>query len=190
METKRVIVGVTGASGMPYAAHLLAALASAPGVETHVILSDAAKRVLALETDLMPADLTDLAHAVHEEGDLGAPPASGSWRAHGMVVCPCSMKSLAAIAHGLAGNLIHRAADVCLKERRPLILVARETPFSTVHLENMLAVSRAGATVMPPAPGFYHRPAAIGDLLAFMSARILDHLGVEHALSKRWGDDT
>ena len=131
------------------------------------------------------------AHArvtVFDDADRGARPASGSARSAGMVVCPCSMGTVAAVAAGTSRSLVERAADVALKERRPLVLVPRETPLSAIHLENMLRVTRAGAVVLPAAPGFYHRPAAVGDLVDFVVARVLDQLGVEHAVGRRWGD--
>ena len=126
---------------------------------------------------------------VFEDADRGAAPASGSARSAGMVVCPCSMGTLSAIAAGSSRSLVERAADVALKERRRLVLVPRETPLSAIHLENMLRVTQAGAVVLPAAPGFYHRPARIADLVDFVVARILDHLDVEHGLVPRWGDD-
>jgi 4-hydroxy-3-polyprenylbenzoate decarboxylase len=125
---------------------------------------------------------------VFEDADRGAAPASGSALSAGMVVCPCSMGTLSAIAAGSSRSLVERAADVALKERRPLVLVPRETPLSTIHLENMLRVTRAGAIVLPAAPGFYHRPTRIEDLVDFIVARVLDHLGVEHGLVPRWGE--
>jgi len=123
-----------------------------------------------------------------DDGDRGARPASGSARAAGMVVCPCSMGTVAAIAAGTSRSLVERAADVALKERRPLVLVPRETPLSAIHLENMLRVTRAGAVVLPASPGFYHRPDTIAELVDFVVARVLDQFGVEHAVGRRWGD--
>jgi 4-hydroxy-3-polyprenylbenzoate decarboxylase len=125
---------------------------------------------------------------VFDDGDRGARPASGSARAAGMVVCPCSMGTVAAIAAGTSRSLVERAADVALKERRPLVLVPRETPLSAIHLENMLRVTRAGAVVLPASPGFYHRPDTIAELVDFVVARVLDQFGVEHAVGRRWGD--
>lgn len=188
MEKKRIIVAVTGASGSIYAASLVGALGGREDIELHVIVSDAARKVLALETDL-PADvLTAGAHAVHSIDDIAAPPASGSWRHDGMVICPCSMATLAAVANGYGSNLIHRAADVALKERNPLILVPRETPMSDIHLRNMLDVSRAGATILPAAPGFYHKPESIGDLADHLTGKILDQMRIPHDLYRRWGE--
>ncbi len=181
----RVVVAVTGGSGMPYAQRLLETL-SGLGLETHVIISDAARLVLKQEMRQGATPLEASAHALYTQRDLAAPPASGSWRHLGMVVCPCSMASLAAIASGLGSNLIHRSADVCLKERRKLVLVPRETPLSDIHLENMLRVSRAGAVVLPACPGFYHRPETIADLVDQVVGRVLDHLELEHDLGPRW----
>ncbi len=183
---KRIILGVTGASGMPYAFRLAQVLGAAPGVELHLIVSPAAQQVMAVETDQRLEELARHAAATHNDGDLAAPPASGSWRHHGMVVCPCSMRSLAAIAQGAADSLLLRAADVTLKEGRPLLLVPRETPLSRVHLRNMLLASEAGAVIMPAMPAFYHRPKTVADIVDHLVARILDRLGVEHSLSTRW----
>jgi len=185
---KRYILAVTGASGMPYALTLLEALNRNGEAKTHVIVSEAAQKVLELECEAGLDLLHRHAHAVYSEKDIGSPPASGSWLHGGMVVCPCSMASVAAIGRGLATNLIHRAADVCLKEKRTLILVPRETPLSVVHLENLLAAAKAGATILPACPGFYHRPQNIDDLTKHVAGRILDHLGLEHGLSPRWGE--
>jgi len=187
---RRVVLAVTGASGMPYAVSLARELSRAPGVELHLILSDAAGLVLSLESATSAGDLAALAHTVYRQNELDAGPASGSWRHAGMVVCPCSMASLAAIATGLGSNLIHRAADVCLKERRPLILVPRETPYNRTHLKNMLAAHEAGAEIVAAAPGFYHKPETIDDLVHFVVARILDRLGIAHDLMHGWKEDT
>jgi 4-hydroxy-3-polyprenylbenzoate decarboxylase len=160
-----------------------------------LIVSDHGWRLLQTESDI--ADLAALQKAtggidwngivtVHDDRDRGAAPASGSALTAGMVIAPCSMGTLAAIAAGTSRSLVERAADVTLKERRPLVLLPRETPLSAIHLENMLRVTRAGAVVMPAAPGFYHRPAKVDDLVDFMVARVLDHLGVEHSLGRRW----
>jgi len=187
MKKKRIIVAVTGASGTVYAASLIKALADNDGVELHAIISDAARKVLALETDLPQDALTAGADAVHEVGNIAAPPASGSWQHDGMVICPCSMASLSAVATGFGHNLIHRSADVALKERKKLILVPRETPMSEIHLRNMLDVTRAGAIVLPASPGFYHKPKFIEDLADQIAGNILDQLGIAHDLFQRWG---
>ena len=137
----------------------------------HVIMSHAARKVLKLETDLMPEAFTARAFASYAPDDIAAPPASGSWRHDGMIVCPCSMATLSAVATGFGHNLIHRGADVSLKERRRIVLVPRETPLSSIHLENMLTATRAGAVIVPACPGFYHRPATIEDLADQLAAR-------------------
>lgn len=189
MTPRRIVLAATGASGMPYAVRLARFLAAAPDIELHCIVSEAAKRVLELESDVTMAELAGLAHRTYAQNTLDAGPASGSWRHAGMVVCPCSMASLAAIAHGLGSNLIHRAADVSLKEGRPLVLVPRETPLSAIHLENMLAARRAGAVILPPSPGFYHRPRTVADLVDFVAARVLAALGIEHRLLAGWKEE-
>lgn len=194
---RRIIVGVSGASGMPLARHLLQALHGSADIEVHLIVSTGAQAVLAAEClpssgqqdgqGLSPLqELTQFAHVVHDSGSLGAGPASGSWQHAGMVICPCSMASLACIATGAGTNLLHRAADVCLKERRPLLLVARETPLSAIHLQNMLTLSRLGACIMPPCPAFYGRPKNITDILEHFTGRVLDQLHIPHDLGQRW----
>ena len=191
---RRIVVGISGASGMPLALVLLQALRTVPDVEVHLIISDGAREVLRSEC-LKGADgptpgddgpLRACAHCVHDVRDIGAGPASGSWPHHGMIVCPCSMSTLAAIATGVGHNLLHRAADVTLKERRPLVLVPRETPLSRVHLRNMLDAQEAGAVIMPPCPAFYGQPQSIQDLLEHMAGRILDQLALPHLLGHRW----
>jgi 4-hydroxy-3-polyprenylbenzoate decarboxylase len=192
-----VVVALTGASGAPYAVRLLEALVGA-GQPTWLIVSAHGWRLLRTESDI--ADLAALrahvgaaawdAHVtVFDDGDRGAKPASGSARTAGMVICPCSMGTVAAVAHGTSRSLVERAADVTLKERRRLVLVPRETPLSRIHLQNLLTVTDAGATVLPAAPGFYHRPTRIEELVDFVVQRVLDHLGVDAALSPRWGDE-
>jgi 4-hydroxy-3-polyprenylbenzoate decarboxylase len=185
-QPSRYVLAVTGASGMPYALRLAEAMGATEHRELHVIVSQAARTVLEIETREGYALLMSHATAVWNENEIGAPPASGSWHHDGMVVCPCSMASLAAMAHGLASNLIHRAADVTLKEKRPLILVPRETPLSRIHVQNMLTIMDAGATMIPPCPGFYSKPLTIDDLIDQISGRILDHLGIEHGLTTPW----
>ena len=183
---RRLIVAMTGASGMPYAVRLLEALHATPGVETHLIVSNAARQVLELESEASLDALSALALRTYGQDEGAAGPASGSWRHEGMVVCPCSMASLAAIAGGFGANLVHRAADVCLKEGRPLILVTRETPLNRAHLKNMLAASEAGAVILPACPGFYHRPQTLAELVDQLVGRILDRLDVRHDLGPRW----
>lgn len=185
---KRILLGVTGASGSVYAMALAQELGGRDDVELHVIISDAARQVMKHETGISTVDITGPAHASYHIGDIAAPPASGSWQHQGMIICPCSMTTLGAIANGTGYNLIHRAADVTLKERRPLVLVPRETPLSEIHLRNMLRAHRAGATILPACPGFYHEPLSISDLVAQIAGRVLDQLGIEHQLTRRWGD--
>jgi 4-hydroxy-3-polyprenylbenzoate decarboxylase len=186
-----VTFGITGASGAPYAVRLLRALNEA-GTPVRLIVSGYGLRLLAEESgidgiDALRAATGDWSRVeLYDSLDRGATPASGSAPSAGMVVCPCSMGTLASIAAGTSRNLVERAADVALKERRPLILVPRETPLSLIHLENMTRLTRAGATIMPAAPGFYHRPKSLDDMVDFVVARILDHLGVEHTVGKRW----
>lgn len=182
----RILLGVTGASGMPYAFRLAQILGQTPNVELHLVVSSAARKVIEVESEEPLEALLTQAKAVHADDDLAAPPASGSWRCRGMVVCPCSMRSLAAIAHGAADSLLLRAADATLKEGRPLVLVPRETPLSRIHLRNMLLASEAGAAMVPAMPAFYNRPKSIADIVDHLVARILDRLDIEHSLSTRW----
>jgi 4-hydroxy-3-polyprenylbenzoate decarboxylase len=192
--TPPIVVGITGASGAPYAVRLLQQLVSAHR-PVSLIVSKYGLRLLETESGIGSIDA--LRESVGKGGwdscvetfsneDRGAPPASGSALTAGMVVCPCSMGTLSAIAVGASRSLIERAADVTLKERRKLILVPRETPLSAIHLGNMLRLARAGAIVMPASPGFYHRPKQIAELIDFVVARMLDHLGVEQSLVTRW----
>jgi 4-hydroxy-3-polyprenylbenzoate decarboxylase len=176
-------VAITGASGAPYAYRLLRSLKG----QAEVIISADAEEVIRTETDRTPKDFKSLASAWYANDDFHAPLASGSAPLDALVVVPCSMNTLSKIALGLADNLITRAAAVVLKEGRKLILVPRETPLSALHLEHMLTIARLGGTILPAMPGFYHEPEGIEDLVDFVVARILDHLGVEHALMQRWG---
>jgi 4-hydroxy-3-polyprenylbenzoate decarboxylase len=200
--TRTICLALTGASGMPYGLRLLECLLAA-GCRVQLLYSPAAQIVARQEMDFdlpsRPADAKAalLARlpavdpemlAVFGREEWFAPVASGSNPPDAMVVCPCSMGTLAGIAQGLSDNLIERAADVVLKESRKLILVPRETPFSSIHLENMLRLARAGAVILPPSPGFYGHPQAVGDLVDFIVARILDQLAVPHALLPRWGE--
>lgn len=186
-----VTLGITGASGAPYAVRLLRAL-NETGTPLRLIVSSYGWRLLAEESGIdgeaaLRAATGDWSRVeLYDALDRGATPASGSAPSRGMVVCPCSMGTLASIAAGTSRNLVERAADVVLKERRPLVLVPRETPLSLIHLENMTRLTRAGATILPASPGFYHRPETVDDLVDFVAARILDHLGVEHAVGRRW----
>jgi len=185
-------VAITGASGAPYAVRLLGVLAHAR-VPVHLIVSGHGWRLLTTEAGIASESALRSATggewssiSVFDDKDRGAVPASGSAKSAGMVVCPCSMGTVAAIAHGTSRSLVERAADVTLKERRPLILVPRETPFSLVHLRNLTAVTEAGATVIPAAPGFYHRPKTLEDIVDFIVQRILDHMKVDVDLVPRW----
>ncbi len=197
-----VTLALSGASGMAYGLRLLECLLAAD-LNVYLLVSQAAHIVAKQELGVaLPARAGDLERQLSEglnardgqlrvfgREDWNAPVASGSNPADAMVVCPCSMGTLAAIAHGLSDNLIERAADVMLKEQRKLILVPREAPFSTLHLENMLALSRMNAVILPANPGFYHRPQSVEDIVDFVVARILDQLGIQHALVARWGED-
>jgi 4-hydroxy-3-polyprenylbenzoate decarboxylase len=191
-----VVMAVTGASGAPYAVRLLEAFLGARQ-PVQLIVSDHGLRLLRTETELGTLDQLrarvgaaawDARGTVFDDGDRGAAPASGSARNRGMVICPCSMGTISAVSQGTSRSLVERAADVALKERRTLVLVPRETPYSAIHLENMLRLTRAGAVVLPASPGFYHRPSRISELVDFVVARVLDHLGVAHEIGRRWGD--
>jgi 4-hydroxy-3-polyprenylbenzoate decarboxylase len=184
---RRIIVAITGATGAIYGVRLLQRLSAAPGVETHLVISDAASLTLHQEVGLQRRDVEALAHVVHRNREIGASIASGSFQTDGMVIAPCSMKTLAAVALGLSDNLIARAADVVLKERRRLVLMVRETPFNLAHLRNMTAVTEMGGIVLPPLPSFYHRPATIAEMVDHTVARVMDLLGVTNALAPRWG---
>ncbi|MEP6729210.1 MAG: flavin prenyltransferase UbiX [bacterium] len=195
MSELPLVMAVTGASGAPYAVRLLEQLLLA-GQRVQLILSSHGLRLLQTETDITSeAQLRDAVGAARwdalvtsfDDTDRGAAPASGSARNRGMVICPCSMGTISAISQGTSRSLVERAADVALKERRTLVLVPRETPYSVIHLENMLRLTRAGAVVLPASPGFYHRPTSIAEMVDFVVARVLDHLDVDHSLGKRWG---
>ncbi|WP_319781188.1 UbiX family flavin prenyltransferase [Maridesulfovibrio sp.] len=190
MDKKKIILAASGASGTVYAVKLARCLGGMDNIELHLIISDAALKVMELETDFKPEELTGNADFVYRQDNIAAPPASGSWRHAGMIICPCSMATLAAVAQGLGNNLIHRAADVCLKERKKLILVTRETPLNLIHIRNMETVTLAGATVMPASPGFYHAPKSIDDMAAHMAGRILEQLEIPHSLYRAWGEDS
>ncbi|MFA7197908.1 MAG: UbiX family flavin prenyltransferase [Methanoculleus sp.] len=177
---KEFVVGVTGASGVIYAHRLLEVLCDQATV--HIVISDTARQIAGIEG----VDLTGFDAIYAENSNLAADIASGSFRYDGMAIVPCSMKTLAGVSNGLADNLIGRAADVCLKERRPLLLLLREMPLSRIHLKNMLAADDAGATVMVASPPFYQNPETIDDLVDMVVARVLDHMGVNHRLGARW----
>ena len=190
-----LVMAITGASGAPYAVRLLEQLVAA-GESVQLIVSSHGLRLLQTETEIATLDQLrtavgaarfDSRVVVFDDNDRGASPASGSARNRGMVICPCSMGTISAISQGTSRSLVERAADVALKERRRLVLVPRETPYSAIHLENMLRLTRAGAVIMPASPGFYHRPTSVEELVDFVVARVLDHLDVPHTLAKRWG---
>ena len=186
VRTRRIIVAISGASGAVYGARLLQVLRGLPGIETHLVVSDAGWRNLQHELGMERPAAQALAHQVHDVNNVGAAIASGSFQCHAMVVAPCSMRTLAAIAHGLADNLLTRAADVMLKERRRLVLMVRETPLHLVHLRNMVAVTEMGGIVCPPLPAFYLRPQTVDDVVNHSVARVLDLIDVDHQLAPRW----
>ena len=183
----KIVVGMTGASGAIYGVRLLENLAK-HSVETHLVVSQWARETLKLETDVSLETLHGLASKIYEESDMAASISSGSFYHDGMVVIPCSMKTLAGIRYGFSQNLIQRAADVTLKEKRKLVLVSRESPLSSIHLENMLSLSQMGVFIAPPSPSFYHQPDSILDIVDFSAMRILDILGIREESTKRWGD--
>ena len=187
-RNRRLVVGVSGASGSIYAIRLLEALRPVPDVETHLVISSAGKRTLLLETDYAVADLQALADHCYQQADVGAAIASGSFRTDGMVVIPCSIKTVSGIASSYSDNLLLRAADVILKERRRLVLVVRETPLHLGHLRLLTQVTELGAIVQPPVPAFYTRPRSVDDIVNHSVARVLDVLGIdlEHQLAPRW----
>ncbi|MGA2756989.1 MAG: UbiX family flavin prenyltransferase [Solirubrobacteraceae bacterium] len=184
----RLLIGMSGASGVIYGIRMLEVLQSVASVEVHLITTPAARKTIRLETDRDPREIDGLADVVHRFGDIAAAPASGSFRIDAMAVVPCSMKTLSAIAHSLSDNLLVRAADVALKERRPLLLAPRETPLHLGHLRSMVAVAELGAIVAPPMPAFYHRPATIDDIVDQTVNRLFDQLGIqlEEDLFQRW----
>lgn len=184
----RIIVAVTGASGAVYGRRCLEALKEA-GVETHLIVSKAAEMTLAYELGAKAADLEALAFARYAVSDVGAPVSSGSFKTAGMIIAPCSVKTMSEIATGVTTNLISRAADVILKERRRLVLMVRETPFHLGHLRTMTALAEMGAIIAPPLPSFYIEPKSVSDLVDQSVGRALDLLGVDTALARRWGED-
>ncbi|MBL4564087.1 non-oxidative hydroxyarylic acid decarboxylases subunit B [Citrobacter koseri] len=182
----RLIVGMTGATGAPLGIALLQALRQMPTVETHLVMSKWAKTTIELETPYSARDVVGLADYCHNPADQAATISSGSFRTDGMIIIPCSMKTLAGIRAGYAEGLVGRAADVVLKEGRKLVLVPREMPLSTIHLENMLALSRMGVAMVPPMPAFYNHPQTIDDITQHIVARVLDQFGLEHPRARRW----
>jgi flavin prenyltransferase len=182
----RLIVGMTGATGAPLGVRLLEVLRDLDDVETHLVMSRWARTTIELETAYTVREVAKLADVVYGPADQAAAISSGSFLTAGMVIVPCSMKTLAGIRTGYADGLVARAADVCLKERRRLVLVPRETPLSDVHLENMLALSRMGATMLPPVPAFYNHPASLADVVDHLVVRVLDQFGISAPAARRW----
>jgi 4-hydroxy-3-polyprenylbenzoate decarboxylase len=185
--SRRLVVGISGASGAIYGVRLLEALRSA-GIESHLVMSKSAEMTLAYETELGAAEVRRLADAVYPAADVGAAIASGSFQTLGMVVAPCSIRSMSEIATGVTSSLLTRAADVTLKERRRLVLMVRETPLHAGHLRSMLALAEMGAVIAPPVPAFYARPASVAQLVDHTVGRILDLFGIESGLVRRWGE--
>ena len=181
----RLIVGITGATGVIYGVRLLEKLREA-GVETHLVISRWGARTLTHETPYSREQVEALAHTVYASNDMGAAISSGSFATAGMIIAPCSARTLGAIAHGFGDSLIHRAADVVLKERRKLVLAVREAPLNDIHLENMLKLSRMGAVILPPVPAFYNNPRSLADIVEHSVARMLDQFGVEVPGAARW----
>ena len=184
---RRLVVGISGSSAPQLGIALLEALHRSEEVETHLVISEGARRSIELEAGLDPNRVAKLATVEHDHRDLAAAISSGSFLTDGMVVIPCSMRTLAAVATGNSTDLLVRAADVTLKERRRLVLVTRESPLNLVHIRNMEVATLAGATVMPPVLGFYHRPKAVEDLVALVVGKVLDQFGISHDLFRRWG---
>lgn len=182
---KRLIVGITGATGVIFGVRLLEILADSE-IETHLVVSKWAQQTLEHETTTTMSALKDLATVTYAPGDMGAAISSGSFQTDGMVIVPCSMRSLAAVAHGMGDHLVHRAADVVLKERRKLVLIARETPLNEIHLNNMLTLARMGAVILPPMPAFYNRPESLEDMVDHIVMRILDQFDMPQDLVARW----
>ena len=183
---KRLVVAITGASGAMYGIRLLQWLRESAQVETHLMISDAGVLSMHYELDMKRKDVEALADVVHSERDVGACVASGSFQSEGMIVAPCSMKTLGSVAHGLSDNLISRAADVMLKERRRLVLMVRETPFNLAHLRNMTAVTEMGGIIYPPLPALYQKPQSIEEMVDHTAGRVLDLFGIEQTLAPQW----
>ena len=183
---KRLVVGITGASGSVYGIRLLEALRRVEGIESHLVISASGKRTLAEETDYSVKDVEALAHVVYDNRDVGASLASGSFKTMGMAIAPCSIKTVSALANSFADTLISRAGDVSLKEGRPLVAVVRETPLHAGHLKQMLALAEIGGVILPPVPAFYNRPKTLDDIVKHTVGRVLDRLGIEHSLVAEW----
>ena len=185
---KRVIVGITGATGTIYGVRLMELMRTDPGIEIHLVMSKSAKLTLKMEHDLELEYINGLAHEVHDPGNIGASISSGSFHSEGMIVAPCSIKTMSNIASGNTGDLISRAADVILKERRTLIVAIRETPLHIGHLENLTKLARIGAVIFPPVPAFYNRPASLQDIVDQSCMRMLDQLHIHLESAPRWGE--
>lgn len=183
---RRFVIAITGATGAVYGVRLLQVMRDLPDVETHLLVSDAGVLNLHQELDMNRREVEAMADVTHSVRDIGASLASGSFQSEGMIVAPCSMKTLAAVAYGLSDNLITRTADVVLKERRRLVLMVRETPFNLAHLRNMTAVTEMGGIIYPPLPGFYHRPQSIAEMVDHTVGRVLDLFQLPHQLTPRW----
>ena len=188
-ESRRLVVGISGASGVAFGVRLLELLKPLP-IETHLVMSKAAEMTLAYETERKPAEVKALADVSYAVADIGAAIASGSFRTLGMVIAPCSVRSMAEIATGATASLLTRAADVTLKERRRLVLMVRETPLHSGHLRNMLALSEMGAIIAPPVPAFYARPASIAEMIDHSLGRVLDLFGLDAGTVRRWGEES
>ena len=188
-DKKRLIVGISGATGAVYGVRILEILSRIEDVETHVVLTKAGKMTIQVETPYSIKDVEAMADVVHDVNNVGASISSGSFRTEGMVIAPCSMKSMGGIAHSLGGDLLVRAADVVLKERKKLVLVVRETPLHLGHLEAMAALTRMGAMIFPPVPAFYHRPKTLDDVINQSVTRILDQFEIDVKLFHRWDDE-
>lgn len=188
-KKRRLIVGISGATGAIYGVRLLEVLSKIEDIETHLVLTKAAKMTIQVETPFSVKDVEAMADVVHDVNNVGASISSGSFRTEGMVIAPCSMKSMGGIAHSLGGDLLVRAADVVLKERKKLVLVVRETPLHLGHLEAMVTLTRMGAVIFPPVPAFYHRPKTLDDVINQTATRILDQFNIDVELFRRWDDE-
>jgi 4-hydroxy-3-polyprenylbenzoate decarboxylase len=186
---RRIIIAISGATGVIYGIKLLEALQHNKLYEIHLLITPWAERIIQAETNISVKQVKKYASYYYAINDFTAPIASGSFKTDGMVVVPCSMKTLSAIAHGYADNLMTRSADVMIKEKRKLILVPRETPLSAIHLENMVKLARLGIVILPPLPAFYYQPTSLNEMIDHLTSKILDHLGIENHLYKRWGEE-
>ena len=181
-----ILIGISGASGIQYGIRVLEAIKQMNVFETHLVISESAKQLINIETDYSVRDVENMSDNVYDDHDFTAPIASGSHRSKGMIIAPCSMKTLASIASGMSDTLISRAADCCIKEKRPLVLMTRETPLNLIHIDNMKKAAQAGACILPACPAFYSKPETLDDIIDFMAGRALDLLDIEHNLYKRW----